>query len=56
MGVSNGAVLSIVAAGHDKTKLIDGVIAESPYLSPKEVFFFLSFFPFPSFFFLFFFY
>jgi len=33
LGVSNGAVLSILAAAHDLTGLIDGIIAESPYMS-----------------------
>lgn len=36
MGVSNGAVLSLLAAANDENSLIDGLIAESPFLSLDE--------------------
>jgi len=33
LGVSNGAVLTLLAASHDQGNLIDGVVAESPFMS-----------------------
>ena len=36
LGVSNGAVLSLLATAHDTDNLIDGIIAESPYISLQD--------------------